>query len=236
MRKGPIKPGEVFGRLTAIRRDKVVGAVTFILCSCTCGKQVSVHHWNLRSGNTRSCGCLAKESHVKHGDHKKKLYGVRFAMISRCHNPRNSQYIHYGHRGISVCDAWRADYLIFKIWALDHGYMEGLEIDRIDNNLGYYPENCRFTDRSTNVNNVRLLRRSNTSGFRGASFRKDRGTFVAQVSNIKSQRLVRSGFPTAESAARYRDAYCIIHNIVTPMNFPEMTLTEAKKLIERGPQ
>jgi hypothetical protein len=65
-------------------------------------------------------------------------------MIERCHNPRRKAWSSYGARGIEVCAAWRADYGAFTAWAVANGYAANLEIDRIDNDIGYQPDNCRW--------------------------------------------------------------------------------------------
>ena len=89
---------------------------------------------------------------------KEKLYSVWKAMRKRCRNKNNSDYKYYGGRGIRVCNEWE-DYLIFKKYCFDNGYNENLEIDRIDNNKDYCPENCRFIihkENSRNRNNTKI--------------------------------------------------------------------------------
>ena len=92
-------------------------------------------------------------SGLKHGytvTHK-KLYHVWHAMKKRCKNPNN---MNYGGRGITFCSEWeKAEN--FCEWALNNGYHEGLELDRIDVNGNYCPENCRWVDRKTNAQNQR---------------------------------------------------------------------------------
>ena len=80
-------------------------------------------------------------------------------MISRCYNKNNKRYDSYGGRGINICDEWldkTNGFINFYKWSIENGYEEGLSIDRINNDYGYYPENCRWTDRKTQQNNTRF--------------------------------------------------------------------------------
>lgn len=79
-------------------------------------------------------------------------------MIARCHNPNHASYSNYGARGITVCDEWRYDRTKFVDWARANGYRKGLSIDRIDNNQGYSPNNCRWVDGFVQQNNTRKNR------------------------------------------------------------------------------
>lgn len=95
-------------------------------------------------------------------DAHKLLYQVWSGMKDRCNNTNNPSYKWYGNRGISVCNEWLNNFEVFKQWALSNGYMPGqkLQIDRIDNNGNYEPNNCRFVDCRTNIRNSRCIRLS----------------------------------------------------------------------------
>ena len=93
-----------------------------------------------------------------------KLDYIYHGMKYRCYNSKAPEYKHYGERGITVCDEWKNDRIAFKKWALSHGYKEGLTIDRIDNNLGYSVDNCRWVDRVTQMNNMSTNRYINYHG------------------------------------------------------------------------
>jgi len=76
-------------------------------------------------------------------------------MVARCNISQNISYKNYGARGISVCEEWCLDVSKFIKWARSNGYESGLQIDRINNDGNYHPENCRFITRQLNTNNTR---------------------------------------------------------------------------------
>ncbi len=103
----------------------------------------------------------------RHGYYYHALYGVWCHVKSRCYSPGNKDYKDYGGRGIKVCDEWMSP-IVFIEWALPL-WKKGLEIDRRDNDGDYNPENCHFITHKENVHNQRLLRITNTSGYRGVN-------------------------------------------------------------------
>jgi hypothetical protein len=152
-------PGNKFNFLTLIEPAEI-GAKCIVkwLCRCDCGKVKIISARNIKSGHAKSCGCLQKSTvkklATKHSYSRTKLYNAWISMNQRCNNPRNPNYKNYGGRGIFICEEW-LDFEIFKNWSLENGYSEILSIDRINNNSGYNPKNCRWTDRKTQNNNTR---------------------------------------------------------------------------------
>lgn len=134
-----------FGRLTVICRDGSTSQhKPMWKCKCVCGKETRVSSMDLRTGNTRSCGCYKVDRLVKHRDCKNRLYNIWSHMKQRCFDNNDPSYIHYGARGITVCEEWTNSYSIFRDFAQTHGYIDGLTIERIDVNGNYEPTNIRF--------------------------------------------------------------------------------------------
>lgn len=87
----------------------------------------------------------------KHGEYYTKLYKVWISMKQRCFNPKSKDYPDYGGRGITICPEWAESYIVFRDWALNNGYSEGLQINRIFNDNNYEPNNCNFVTAKENT-------------------------------------------------------------------------------------
>lgn len=166
-RKGEYKDltGMKFNRLTVIKLFERTPKRKYMwLCRCDCGKALVVLGDHLKNNHTRSCGCWNRERigkvNYKNGLTTTKLYYAYRNMCNRCNRPDNQEYSTYGGRGIKVCEEWLGEngFLKFAEWALNNGYKENLTIDRIDNNKGYCPDNCRWVDIFVQANNKRNTR------------------------------------------------------------------------------
>jgi len=96
-----------------------------------------------------------KQWGARHNESRTKLYRVYCAMKARCLNPTNAGYPGYGGRGIYVCTLWLADYRHFAQWARANGYRDGVQLDRVDNDGPYSPDNCRWTTAKEQAANKR---------------------------------------------------------------------------------
>lgn len=150
--------GKKFNNWTVVRisdRDNF-NAVKW-LCRCDCGTERSVRATRLTRGTSKSCGCLREKIITKHGMERTRLYCIWKDMKVRCLKENDKSYRNYGGRGISLCPEWQ-EFIPFMEWAMESGYSDGLQIDRVDNDGHYVPENCRWVTPRVNARNRRTNR------------------------------------------------------------------------------
>lgn len=154
--------GKRFGRLTVVGREaNDPRGLARWRCSCDCGGETITSGGKLRTNYTRSCGCLWTEevpgANRTHGESDTRPHKIWMGMRQRCENANNPAFDHYGGRGIAVCGEWQA-YEPFRDWALANGYQPHLTIDRIDNDKGYEPGNCRWATYAEQRMNQRRMK------------------------------------------------------------------------------
>lgn len=166
MRKLTDMTDRVCGRLTVLYRSDVrIKGEWHWVCRCSCGAEKRATGSQLRSGLIKSCGCLQKETrsrvHKTHGRSKSAAYKNWANMLSRCRNPKATQYKDYGARGITVCTRWYS----FENFLTDMGEPPlGCSIDRVNNNKGYCRSNCKWSTRIEQASNKRSTRRLTFAG------------------------------------------------------------------------
>lgn len=151
--------GQRYGKLVAIRFERISKRRTYWLCKCDCGNEKVIRSDCLT--RIQSCGCVKKQQdfqnlHIvnNHGMTRHPAYCIWLGMIDRCYDPTNPYYKDYGGRGITVCEEWK-DVREFCKWMDSNGYKKGLSVERMDVNGNYVPYNCKLIPRNEQAYNKR---------------------------------------------------------------------------------
>ena len=171
-KKLEFKAGDKFGRWTVLEEvepriytnGKRHSVKRMFKCVCECGTVRDVDGSSLNAGNTTSCGCyraeLAIENNTTHGGNRTWLYREWLSAKYRAKAGGRWQKQHPTYIGVDIDPEWERSFEAFRDWALSRpDYAEGKELDRIDNTKGYYPWNCRWTDRKRQMRNTSITRR-----------------------------------------------------------------------------
>lgn len=173
--------GERFGRVILKEKVESINYRIRYSCLCDCGNIKVIDLASLKSGATRSCGCLHSETarnlKYKHGMTGGRPYRIWDNMVRRCKNKGASKYKNYGGRGISVSEEWK---VFSNFWEdMKIGYSDYLTLDRINNDGNYCKENCRWATTKTQANNTS---RNHRIYFKGKSLTLSEWSAVKNIS------------------------------------------------------
>lgn len=155
-----------FTRLVALYFHSLEGRKAKWFCACDCGNTLPVRADSLLNGHARSCGCLQREtaaalgkSFITHGMRHTPEYNIWCHIKQRCYNPKNKKFKYWGGRGVTMCERWRSS---FENFFADMGPRpsDRQTIDRIDNDIGYSKENCRWATWSEQRLNQRRMKQT----------------------------------------------------------------------------
>ena len=176
-----------------------------------CNKEFESRVSNIKNGGTQSCGCQKNKQKITHGLTNSRFYKTWEHMVGRCINPNTKNYKDYGARGIIVCDEW-LDIRNFTEWCNStYPKLEGYTLDRINNDKGYSPENCTWSDKTAQVLNRRIMK-NNKSGVVGVRYHSRDGVWTAYISVNNTRKHIGS-YKTKEEAVQARDNYVIENNL-----------------------
>ena len=186
-----------------------------------CGKEFETAIQKVKRGNTKSCGCQRKggnREYITHGVSQHRLYKTWIGMYDRCYNKNNKYFKNYGGRGITVCEKWyQIENFIEDMYP---SFEEGLTLDRIDVNGNYEPDNCRWVTREIQQRNTRKLMKTNTSGFRGVSWGKDKQKYTINIW-VEGKNIYLGYYHNPEQGALIYDTYVRENNLEHTKNFSD---------------
>lgn len=163
--KSSSRIGHKFNNLTIVGNAGVdKNYCKLVECLCECGVKKVVRLSAVVTGEIKSCGCYRKQRAADlsktHGllvgtGGETRLHRIWSNMKARCSNQNHKAFKNYGGRGIAVCCQWTESYEKFHAWAISSGYSDSLTIERIDNDSGYSPQNCKWIPKTKQVENRR---------------------------------------------------------------------------------
>jgi hypothetical protein len=149
--------GQKFNRLTIITDPYRKNRRTYVYAQCECTNIIETQLYKIQSGHTQGCGCIKIKKRT-HNLSKHPLYSVWQGIRRRCYEKNAINYHNYGGRGIGVCNEWRYNFENFYNWAIDNNWNKKLQVDRINNDLGYSPSNCQIVTNYENSQNKRTTK------------------------------------------------------------------------------
>jgi len=150
--------GRQFGDLIYLGDATSVNGRRMSNFKCYCGTEFNCQLFKVKSGKTKSCGCLQRkatgDANRIHGLKNHELYGVWSGMKARCYNIKTKQYNNYGGKGVIVYREWADNFMVFYNWAIVNGWKQGLQLDKDIKGTGllYSPEMCCFVTPKENSN------------------------------------------------------------------------------------
>lgn len=188
----------------------------YAIYKCFCGNEFKTLTQAVKSGMTKSCGCLSGKHAKTHNLSKHRLYKIWRGMFQRCRYTKSKDYKNYGARGIKVCDEWHnIENFINDMYPT---YQEGLTLDRIDVDSNYSKDNCRWANNITQAQNRQKLQSNNTSGYRGVCWNKKDKKYQVQI-KVNKKQIYLGHFNEAIDGAKAYDKYVIKNNLQHPLNF-----------------
>ena len=209
MKKVIITGGEVYNYWTILKEVETVKKVRYVLCKCKCGTEKIVKLQSLIQGKSTKCRHCVKPN-LSHGATGTRLHSIWMGIINRC--SFNPSYKH-----LTRCKEWDS-FEVFKEWSIKNNYNDNLTIDRIDGTKGYSPDNCRWVTPQIQAENTKI-KSTNTSGYRGVTFRKSTGKWRACITVHRKFIEIKCNCNTAQEAALLYDQYVLDNNLTNrPLN------------------
>lgn len=202
--------GQNFGRFTVIEMYRK-NRKTYARCRCECGREAHPTICSLKSGKSKSCGCLRLEATSTHGMSGTKFYKAWGSMKIRCTSNRPDYVEYYKSRGITVCSRWQTfdnfyeDMYDAYVTHISTNGEENTTLERIDVNKGYSPDNCKWATKLEQVIN-RRVHKSNQSGYTGIYYVQETGKWRARGYALYRE-IPLGNYATKEEAIKARQKF-----------------------------